>query len=90
MLYIIGGRSNTPSGSVDTDTVDHYNPMTNSWAKAPSLTVPRYRVGVTAHDDIIYALGGGNGTVYHKSVERFNPGDQTWKLVAPMSCARIG
>ena len=90
MLYVIGGRSNTASGNIDTDAVDRYNPLTNKWLATSALTVPRNRVGVAVHDDTIYAIGGGNGTVYYKSAERFSPKEQLWKLVAPMSCARIG
>ena len=90
MLYIIGGRNNSSMGNTDSTLVDKYDPMKNEWTALAPLTYARNRVGVGVVSGHIYAVGGGNGSVYHSSVERYSPRANKWTTVASMSMQRIG
>ncbi|KAI0232585.1 Kelch-like ECH-associated protein 1 [Lamellibrachia satsuma] len=90
LLYMIGGRNNSPDGNVDSASMDCYDPVINLWRKCPDMSVPRNRVGVDNIDELIYAVGGSHGGIHHNSVERFDPETDTWTLVAPMATRRIG
>ena len=70
LLYVIGGRNNSPDGNVDSASVDVYDPFLNLWRKCPDMSVPRNRVGAATIDASLYAVGGSHGGMHHKSVER--------------------
>ena len=70
LLYIVGGRNNSPDGNVDSNAVDCYDPFVNAWHKCPNMSVPRNRVGAAAMDGLLYAVGGSQGGTHHNSVER--------------------
>lgn len=70
MFYAVGGRNNSPGSSFDSDWVDRYNPLTDSWRPCAPMSVARNRVGVAVMDELLYAAGGSAGTEYHDSVER--------------------
>src|SRR2546423_9828426 len=61
-IYAIGGTSGLPSADpAALDTVESYDPATDSWTSAPSLGTARNGPGVTAgNDGRIYAFGGAN------------------------------
>ena len=70
MLYVIGGRNNSPDGNVDSASVDVYDPSTNCWSKCNDMASARNRVGAGVIDTTIYAVGGSCGGTHHNSVER--------------------
>lgn len=70
-FYAVGGRNISPRGSFDSDWVDRYNPLTDTWSPCASLSVPRNRVGVAVMDELLYAVGGSAGLEYHRSVEKY-------------------
>ncbi len=74
LIYIVGGRNNSPDGNVDSSAVDVYDPAINSWRKCANMSVPRNRVGVGSIDGLLYAVGGSHGGTHHNTVERFVPG----------------
>ena len=90
MLYVIGGRNNTSSGNIDTPLVEVYDPLKDDWRALSPLSVPRNRLGVVTIDGLIYAVGGGNGSTCHTSVERYNPELDKWTSVASMNIPRMG
>ena len=70
LLYVLGGRNNSPDGNVDTATVDVFDPFMNFWRSCVNMSVARNRVGVGAIDGLIYAIGGSHGGTHHNTVER--------------------
>ena len=70
MLYVIGGRNNSPDGNVDSNSVDCYDPAVNLWRKCANMSVARNRVSAACIDGLLYAVGGSHGGTHHNSVER--------------------
>ena len=70
LLYVLGGRNNSPDGNMDTAAVDMFDPYLNLWRKCSDMTVARNRVGCGVIDGLIYAVGGSCGGNHHNSVER--------------------
>ena len=70
ILYVIGGRNNSPDGNVDSKSVDIYDPYKNSWESRAEMSVARNRVGVGSIDGYVYAVGGSCGSLHHNSVEK--------------------
>lgn len=89
-FYAVGGRNNAPGSSYDSDWVDRYNPVTETWRPCSPMSVPRNRVGVAVMDELMYAVGGSAGSEYHNSVEHYNPELDTWTLIRPMHSKRLG
>src|SRR5438445_11518917 len=87
-IFAIGGAdaSGNPLG-----TVEAYNPTTNAWATAASLTTPRSGLAVAAGSDgRIYAIGGMAASGLTKVVEADPPATKTWTQVAPLVTPRPG
>ncbi|XP_058813598.1 kelch-like ECH-associated protein 1B isoform X2 [Topomyia yanbarensis] len=89
-FYAVGGRNNSPGSSYDSDWVDRYNPISESWRPCSPMSVPRNRVGVSVMDELLYAVGGSAGTVYHNTVEYYDPELDRWTLVKSMHSKRLG
>ena len=70
LLYVLGGRNNSTTGSEDIANVDVFDPFMNLWRRCSDMTAPRNRVGVSSIDGMIYALGGSHGGTHHNSVEK--------------------
>lgn len=90
LLYTVGGRNFSLPNNTESNALSCYNPMTNQWSQRAPLNTPRNRVGVGVVDGFIYAVGGSQGSVHHKTVERWDPESNTWTFVCPMSVARLG
>uniref|UniRef100_A0A182J6L3 Uncharacterized protein n=1 Tax=Anopheles atroparvus TaxID=41427 RepID=A0A182J6L3_ANOAO len=89
-FYAVGGRNNSPGSSYDSDWVDRYNPVTETWRPCSPMSVPRNRVGVAVMDELLYAVGGSSGSDYHNTVEYYDPETDRWTLVQPMQSKRLG
>ncbi|XP_058059485.1 kelch-like ECH-associated protein 1B [Anopheles bellator] len=89
-FYAVGGRNNSPGSSYDSDWVDRYNPVTETWRPCSPMSVPRNRVGVVVMDELLYAVGGSSGSDYHNTVEYYDPETDRWTLVQPMQAKRLG
>ncbi|XP_035782431.1 kelch-like ECH-associated protein 1B isoform X1 [Anopheles albimanus] len=89
-FYAVGGRNNSPGSSYDSDWVDRYNPVTETWRPCSPMSVPRNRVGVVVMDELLYAVGGSSGSEYHNTVEYYDPETDRWTLVQPMQSKRLG
>ncbi|MBX5446187.1 kelch repeat-containing protein [Sphaerobacter sp.] len=83
-IYAIGGYA-----SSNLDTVQRYDPETNSWGTIASLNVARRSpVAARGGDERIYVIGGYSSTELD-SVEVYDPSENTWTLLtATMSTAR--
>ncbi len=69
-IYVMGGAT----GPIGTETilseVHAYNPLTNTWSIAPSMSTPRrWFATALGPDDHIYAIGGDNATGGTNAVE---------------------
>ncbi len=85
-IYVIGGVSS--SGYLN--TVEEYDPATNTWATRTSMPTARYGFGAaTASNGRIYAIGGGNAESWWLStVEEYDPTTDTWITRASMPTGR--
>ena len=84
-IYAIGGEN--ASGRLD--TVEVYDPSTNTWAKAAPMPTARNHLAATmGPDNLIYAIGGVSSVP--KIVEAYNPSTNKWTTVASMPTARHG
>lgn len=53
-------------------SVERYDPQTNEWRMVASMSKRRCGVGVSVLDDLLYAVGGHDGSSYLNSVERWS------------------
>ena len=68
-LYFIGGfDSKGYSGATQI-----FNPSNNSWSTGTAMPSARAYLGVTIIDDVIYAIGGFDGTNWLNTVEMYKP-----------------
>ncbi|XP_060529877.1 kelch-like ECH-associated protein 1 isoform X2 [Cylas formicarius] len=88
-FFAVGGRNNSPGHSYDSDWVDRYNPVLDEWMPCHPMSVPRNRVGVAVMDGLLYAVGGGECSKYHSSVEYYDPEMDRWTMVKPMHFPRL-
>lgn len=65
-IYVVGGRD----GLRTLNSVDSYDPATNSWDCVTPMCSYRHGVGVAAMSGPMYAVGGHDGWSYLSSVER--------------------
>ena len=83
-LYMLGGNN----GSSHLDTVERFDPTSNSWEAVASMSTKRYSLAATVLDGKLYAMGGYDGSSRLDTVERFDPTSNSWEAVAPMSTKR--
>jgi len=106
-MYVIGGAAIHP-GSSETalqptrphrsvDTVEEYDPKTNTWATRSSMPTARNHAAVGAVNNKIYVIGGrlGGAFIFTASntnvVEEYDPATDQWGLVrARMPTERSG
>ena len=50
-----------------------YNPETNKWITGNSMPIPRFVLSVAVVDDVLYAIGGYDGTNYSGVNEMYTP-----------------
>ena len=58
------------------------------WIKISPMNQSRFGVGCCFMDGYVYAVGGSDGTNL-RTVEKYDPDTNTWKLLAPMATARF-
>jgi N-acetylneuraminic acid mutarotase len=68
-IYCIGGYSNEEFSS----TVQVYFPENNSWNAAESMPTARSYLGVAVVNDVLYAIGGFDGTNWLDVNEQYKP-----------------
>lgn len=69
------------------NTAEYYDPKVGKWTEISRMNQCRFGVGCAVLNDMVYAVGGSDGTNL-KTVERYDPDSNTWKMVASMSTAR--
>lgn len=97
-VYVIGGRLAAPNigGFVasNTDVVEEYDPVANSWRALNKMPTPRSGHGYTTHQGRIYVAGGevrdSHMDAIFRDVEVFDPAMNDWYRLPPMPTARHG
>lgn len=70
---------------------DLYCTNLNVWLIiGPLLCLGRHQAAVCELNGFVYVIGGAESWNCLNSVERYNPENNTWTLVAPMNVARRG
>jgi hypothetical protein len=84
-LHISGGFD----GSMPLNTAEYYDTRGRyaEWIKISPMNQSRFGVGCCFMDGNVYAVGGSDGTNL-RTVEKYDPDSNTWKLLAPMATAR--
>lgn len=90
ILYAVGGVCCSPGhGSHILNTVEAYDPTTNTWTEKAPVPTPRGGLAVGVVNGILYAVGGaieGKGAV--KIVEAYDPARNMWTARTPMPTGR--
>lgn len=88
-LYAVGGHDNSSALS----SAERYDPNTNKWTTIEPMKSSRRGLGLVSLNGQLYALGGSSGAVsssfYLSSVERFDPLDNKWEIVAELNSRRV-
>jgi len=85
-IYAIGGIG---TGGIILNTVEVYDPSTNSWSTAASMPTARWFLAAAAVNGKLYAIGGGNSaSIPFNTVEVYDPSANSWSTVASMPTAR--
>ena len=66
------------------NTAEVYDPQTDDWQPAATMSTARTRLGLAAVGGKIYAMGGEAGSEMLESIEAYDPQLGTWALVASM------
>ena len=82
LLYVIGGVDEEENKRLS--KVQRYNPDINLWQVVSSLNSPRSSVCAVATGNHLYAVGGRSDVGSVNTVERFDPKEKVWCLVAPV------
>ncbi len=94
LIYVFGGVNNQDNGglkNVSLDTVQAYDPATNTWTtKSPMPTARQGLAAALGPDGLIYVFGGAtnNGGQVLDTVEAYNPATDTWTTKTSMPIAR--
>ncbi|MBI4727901.1 MAG: hypothetical protein HY775_00120 [Acidobacteria bacterium] len=96
IFYAIGGRNKAvgaPCGTPVCDTVEAYNPVTNTWATKAPMPTARAGIGVAVVGRKIYVAGGRTGKFYADccalaTLEIYDTATMTWTAGPPMPTAR--
>jgi N-acetylneuraminic acid mutarotase len=68
-IYYVGGYAN----NVFNSQTQVYNPSSNSWSYAETMPTSRAYLGVAVINDVLYAIGGFNGTNWLGTTEQYVP-----------------
>ncbi len=93
ILYAVGGvgsatgRVEWNQYPLDLNTVDAYDPVTNSWTTKGLIPTRRYRYAVGVARGMLYVVGGNTG-IETDLVEAYDPIANKWTVKAPMPSPR--
>ena len=79
-VYVFGGSN--ASGALD--SVEIYDPATDTWTPGPSMPGAKGAPSAVAIDGLIYVLAG------NKFVYRFDPSQGTWSIKSPVPVSFTG
>jgi N-acetylneuraminic acid mutarotase len=85
-VYVVGGHD----GGTILDTLEVYDPATNSWETKSPMPTARLALGFVALDGLLYAIGGEVGGTETGAVEAYDPVTDTWTSRSPLLEVRVG
>jgi N-acetylneuraminic acid mutarotase len=87
-VWVLGGYDDVAM----LDSVQRYDPRTNTWSPGPALPEPRAQAGAAVLNGVLYLVGGdvpgGADEVRTASAIAFDPHQQRWTSIAPLPAAR--
>ncbi|KHJ87802.1 kelch repeat protein [Oesophagostomum dentatum] len=83
LLMVVGGQAPKAISNVDT-----FDPDSQRWSSLAALQQRRCRCGVVMAGDLVYAIGGFNGSARIRSVEIYDPRRDLWLTGPPMEARR--
>jgi N-acetylneuraminic acid mutarotase len=88
-IYVMGGYPTIQGSQPGVDTVQIYDPVSNSWSIAAPISVPRYVLAAaTGPDGRVYALPGASVSGTINVTEAYTPSTNSWSTVASPNTAR--
>lgn len=73
------------------DSVEQYDPESNTCKSFPNLLVGRYHHALVNLNETLYAIGGRNyDNKALVDVEKFDKNSNKWQAVSPLKTARYG
>lgn len=91
-IYVLGGHDCPASNPAvcRTETVERYDPSTDTWTLVANLSLGRDAIGVSILGDRIIGVGGYDGNNYLKIVEQYDSETNEWIHLAPVNFSRAG
>jgi N-acetylneuraminic acid mutarotase len=87
-IYVVGGRFEAGFESAQTDRVEMYDPITNTWTTRAPLPRPRGGVNAIEAHGYLHVFGGeGNADApsgVYPDHDVYNPVTNTWTRLSPM------
>ena len=93
-IYAIGGYGGHNGSYLS--TVEQYDPSTDSWQTLADMHTGRADLAAAVVDEKIYAIGGHywdinkQRTDWLRTIENYNPGTNSWRILAAMPTGRAG
>jgi N-acetylneuraminic acid mutarotase len=87
-VYVVGGMKSFAVPTVD--TVEVYDPATDTWARVAPLPAPRHHTAAATVGGRLYVIGGNVGNEFAPvdTVFEYDPASDRWATRAPMPTAR--
>ncbi|WP_071905191.1 kelch repeat-containing protein [Cystobacter ferrugineus] len=92
-VLVVGGSRRVNSEYVGVDTAELYDPATDTWSAAGSMSAPRYYHTATLLPDGKVLVAGGrrfNADTGLMTAELYDPYSGEWSVTAPMPLPRSG
>jgi len=87
VLYAVGGYVHPGGAQMQSDTVEAYDPVADTWTLKASMPTPRSGLGVGVVNGILYAVGGSS---WSGEVQAYDPTTNTWATKAKIPTKRAG
>ncbi len=88
IIYVIGGNNGSQRGWNHLNTVEAYDPSTDTWTQKAVMPTARSFSVTCVLDGNIYVIGGG--APGKSAVEVYDPATDTWTTKAPIPTPRYG
>ena len=90
-IYVIGGSKLNTTIWSGLNTVEEYDPATDTWTSKSDMPTRRWSPGTSVVDGKIYIIGGNVGfPSISNAVEVYDPVTDTWSEKTPMPTRRYG
>ena len=73
------------TGSVNLNTVERYDPISNTWSFVSPMPTTRGALSATTLGGYIYVIGGDNGNLYISANERYDPQTDSWSTMTTIT-----